>query len=114
MSLNTVEEDIATFKKRLLTDPLVILLERANNIVTYAQSIVRVDTGTLRSDIRTEIKQTGEIITVAVKAGGTQVNPKTGRVCDYAQIIEQKYPFIAPAVEAYREQIKADLEALHE
>ena len=58
-----------------------------------------VDTGTLDSSIRYEIEEVGPRIILRVLAGGTAyVNPKTGRPCDYAGIIESKWPYLQPAL----------------
>jgi len=112
--LNALQKDIVNLRHILMSEPLRILIDGANQIVNFAQSIVRVDTGTLRSDIRVEVRQsTATITSVAVAAGGTQTNPKTGLICNYAQIIERKYPYLAPAMELVRPQITANLEALH-
>jgi hypothetical protein len=75
-----------------------ILLEQAQVICGLAQTYVRVDTGSLRDSIRVDTADSGpDGVTVVIKAGGLIVNPKTGRLVDYADIVEAKYPFMAPA-----------------
>jgi len=113
--LGTVEQQIAELKDLLTDAPITILINRGLQIVDLARSYVRVDTGALRSDIRMEIRRQGAGgASVSIAAGGTQINPKTGKIVDYAQAIETKYPFIYPAISSIAPMIKADLRALHE
>lgn len=67
--------------------------ECADYMVYLAKSLVRVRTGTLQKTIRKE--RSGDVI--RVRSGGYYVNPKTQRKCDYALIIELKYPYMWPA-----------------
>ena len=68
--------------------------EAADFMVVVAQGYVRVDTGTLQGSIRKGRR--GDI--VIVQAGGMAfINPKTGRGCDYARIVEARYPYLLPA-----------------
>ena len=69
--------------------------------VSVARSLhsPHVDTGTLDSSIRYEIEEVGPRLILRLLAGGTAyVNPKTGRPCDYAGIIESKWPYLQPAL----------------
>lgn len=72
---------------------LEVINETAETMKFIAKTIVRVDTGTLQKTIRKERK--GNIINV--RAGGFYANPKTGKICDYALIVELKYPYMKPA-----------------
>ncbi len=67
---------------------------------------VPVDTGALRKSIRKEriSKPAGNIIYTGIRAGGHVVNPKTGRLVDYARFVEygtsaqRPQPFLRPAL----------------
>jgi hypothetical protein len=77
-----------------------VLEQVAHLVVGYAQIYVHVDTGSLRDSIRVE--RGGEGLAwrqFRVRAGGYIVNPKTGRLVDYAAIVEAKYPYLQPALE---------------
>ncbi len=80
------------------------LEQQAHVMVGLAQVNVRVDTGALRDSIRVERGGEGLFWNVIrVRAGGYQVNPKTGRLVDYAAFVEAQYPFMAPAWESIRD-----------
>jgi len=72
---------------------LEVVDECADLMVWIAKLLVRVRTGTLQKTVRKE--RSGDVI--RVRAGGYYVNPKTHRKCDYALIIELKYPYMKPA-----------------
>ena len=59
-----------------------------------AKILVLVDTGTLRKSIR---KERGAGNVIKVRAGGYFVNPKTGKIVDYAHWVEFMSPFLRPA-----------------
>ena len=108
--LHDLEVRINTIYTKLGTRPFEVLMMRGGQIVDLAQSLVRVDTGTLQSDIRLETIETSPSrVSVAVKAGGTRTNPKTGKICDYAQAVEYKYPFLMPAFMEIQPMIQEDL-----
>ena len=95
------------------TRALEILLTRGQQMVELAQGLVRVDTGTLQSDIKMIVSQSqGDVVSIRITAGGTRINPKTGKVCDYAQAVEAKFPFLRPAFDFIDPLIKADLGAI--
>lgn len=71
-----------------------ILLEVAGMVKSLAKTYVRVDTGSLQKSIRVERKGKHSI---GIRAGGYIINPKTGRLVDYAGYVEWKYPYMEPA-----------------
>lgn len=81
----------------------------ADRVVEDAKATVRVDTGSLQKSIRKQhhVSQ-GHIHTIGVSAGGYIVNPKTGRIVDYARHLEYgtsrapPYPYMTPALEQNR------------
>jgi len=74
-------------------------METAYLVLGLAQVHVRVETGSLRDSGRIERGGKGSHwAEVKVRFGGYVVNPKTGKLVDYASIIEHKYPYLAPAV----------------
>ncbi len=75
-----------------------VLLAQAELMKGIAQVYVPMDTGSLRDSIRVE--RGGESKNwrrVRVRAGGYVTNPKTGRLVDYAAIVEQRYGFMRAA-----------------
>jgi hypothetical protein len=74
------------------------LLQQAHVMAGLAQIYVPVDTGSLRDSIRVERGGEGQFWSqVKVRCGSYIVNPKTGRLVDYAAFVEAKQPFMAPA-----------------
>ena len=97
--LGRAKTDLAVLPEKMLDWAFEVLMDRAHVIVGRAQILVRVETGSLRDSIRVE--RGGESMhwrTVRVRAGGYVTNPKTGRLVDYAAIVEEKYPYLGPAV----------------
>ena len=72
---------------------LEVVDECAEYMVHIAKILVRKKTGTLEKTIRKE--RSGDVI--KVRAGGFFINPLTHKLCDYALIVELKYPYMAPA-----------------
>lgn len=94
-----VKDKLANLPEKMLEYAFEVMMEQAHLIVGLAQVNVNVDTGSLRDSIRVE--RGGEGLhwrQIKVRAGGYVTNPKTGRLVNYAAIIEAKYPFLAPAV----------------
>ena len=89
-----VKQQIARLPEKLKEAGLEIIEEIADETVFNAKVLVRVDTGSLQKSIRKE--KAGD--NVRVRAGGFVVNPRSGRPVDYAAIIEQRYPFMRPAL----------------
>lgn len=98
-------------KARVNLDPQTVegLNEVADSIVQDAKAMVRVDTGSLQKSIRRQrhVSQ-AHLHSIAVTAGGYIINPKTGRIVDYAQYLEYgtsrmpPYPYMRPALESNR------------
>ena len=84
--LHDLEVRINRINAALDSRPFQIFMMRGAQIVEIAKQLVHVDTGTLQSDIRLEIvEESPSRVSVAVKAGGTQTNPKTGKICKTSQ-----------------------------
>jgi hypothetical protein len=101
----TLKSDVAMIPNRLLDGAEEAILEVAHLMAGLAQVHVRVDTGSLRDSIRVE--RGGKTLhwrQVRVRAGGYVVNPKTGRLVDYAGAVEAKYPYMKPAWASVRPQ----------
>ena len=98
----TISQKLAKLPFLLNVAGMEALNEGADFIVSMAKNNVRVDTGTLQKSIR---KQRTKDRVVSVRAGGYFVNPKTGRLCDYAHWVEMNYPYLEPAVDTARQFI---------
>lgn len=93
------------------------IMQVAELIKGYAKIYVHVETGSLRDSIRIERGGEGKYWReIRVRAGGYIVNPKTGRLVDYASVIEWRFPYMMPAVEQARPELvlllKSNLEAI--
>ena len=102
----TIREDIADIPDKLLEGAFQAIMEAAYLVLGIAQVHVRVDTGSLRDSGR--IERGGEGLhwrRIRVRFGGYKINPKTGKLVDYACIVEFKYPFLGPAAREVRPQI---------
>lgn len=102
----TIKQDIASIPEKMLEGAFQAIMEAAYLVLGIAQVHVRVDTGSLRDSGR--IERGGQGLhwrQVRVRFGGYIINPKTGKLVDYARIIEFKYPFLGPAVKEVRPQI---------
>ena len=98
---------LAEAEQNLEPELLRVLMEGAEQMVIEAKNIVRVDTGSLQKSIRTERK--GKL-SVAIRAGGYVVNPKTGKYVNYAGIIEQRYPYLRPAYELIEPFLREEID----
>ncbi len=67
-----------------------VLKEVAKEVKKEAKELVPVDTGALRASIRVIVTAAtaGHITRVGVRAGGFEVNPKTGNLVNYAVYVE--------------------------
>jgi len=93
-----VKRDIADIPNKLLEGAEEAILEVAHLMAGLAQVHVRVDTGSLRDSIRVERGGQGlHWRSVRVRAGGYITNPRTGKLVDYAVVVELKYPYMRPA-----------------
>lgn len=80
--------------------------QTAEDAKEKAKQLVSVDTGSLRRSIRKERHAwpAKNIVYTGIRAGGYIVNPKTGRLVDYARYIEygtsrmRPRPFLGPAL----------------
>lgn len=104
--LGTVKQDLARLPKEMLEAAFEVLMDRAHLMRDLAQVYVRVDTGSLRDSIRVERGgQSEHWRRVRVRAGGYVTNPKTGRLVNYAALVEQRFPYMRPAWE----EVKGDI-----
>ena len=98
--------DIAQIRTAIEETLEEILNQVCDLIVGYAQINVLVDTGSLRDSIRKE--RGGEGLgwkLFRVRAGGYMVNPRTGKLVDYASYVESHTPFLQPAVDMVQPEI---------
>lgn len=104
----TIKQDLAMLPEQMLDAALEAVDEAADFMVVIAKSYCLVDTGSLQRSIRKEqvppTRKHHRI--VRVRAGGYVVNPKTGRLVDYAPYVEKKNPFMKPAWETIRNLVK--------
>jgi len=85
----SVKQLVGTIEKAALEQ----LEEAADDMVAYAKILCRTETGSLASTVRKE--RAGNAI--KVRAGGYVVNPRTGKLVDYAVFIEEKDHFMQKA-----------------
>lgn len=105
-SLKQVAADLSGLPDKLLAGALEAILEQAQLIKGLAQYHVRVETGSLRDSGRVERGGKGKHwAKVSVRFGGYIVNPKTGKLVNYARVVEVRYPYLKPAVDSVRPQI---------
>ena len=97
-----IYQKLARLPEHMEQAALQALDEGADFIKMQAKILVRVDTGTLQKSIR---KMRTRDRVVSVRAGGYFVNPKTGKVCDYAHWVEMNYPYMRPAFDSARKYI---------
>jgi len=101
----TVKRDVAVIPNKLLEGAEEAILEVAHLMAGIAQVHVRVDTGSLRDSIRVERGgRTMHWRQVRVRAGGYVTNRRTGKIVNYAAVVEVKYPYMRPAWEQVRSQ----------
>ena len=94
----TVKQDIADIPNKILEGAEEAIMQVAQLMSGLAKVHVRVDTGSLRDSIRVERGgQSMHWRQVKVRAGGYVVNPKTGKLVNYAAAVEAKYPYMRPA-----------------
>jgi hypothetical protein len=113
-----VKQKLAVLPEKMLEYAFEVLMEQAHLIVGLAQIYVPVETGSLRDSIRVE--RGGEGLRwreVRVRAGGYVVNPKSGKLVNYARFQEEgtryiygKF-FLAKAVEEVKPTIVEMLKA---
>lgn len=112
LSSGTAKEDIARLPEKMLEYAFEVLLQQAELMKGLAQVYVPVDTGSLRDSIRIERGGEGENWRrVRIRAGGYVTNPKTGKLVNYAGIVEMKYPYMRPAFEEVEPTIATMIKA---
>ena len=103
----TIKQDIAEIPEKLLEGAEEAILQIAELVKGIAQVHIRVETGACRDSGRIERGGRGKFrCEVKVRFGGYVVNPKTGRLVDYAAILEQRYPYLKPAVQEVRPEME--------
>jgi len=103
---STAKTDLAVLPQKMLEFAFEVLMQQAELMKGLAQVYVPVDTGSLRDSIRIERGGEGEAWRrVRVRAGGYVTNPKTGRLVNYAAIIEQRFPYMRPAFDEVKPTI---------
>lgn len=104
-----IKQSITTIPNKLLDGAFEAIMEAAYLMKGHAQVGVRVDYGNLRDNIRVE--RGGERLhwrQVRVRAGGYPLarGPRAGKLCDYAAIVEAKYPYMQPAWDQVSSQVE--------
>lgn len=90
-----VKAQIAELPQKMLDYAFEVLMKQAELIKDLAQIYVPVETGALRDSIRVERGGEGKNWRqVRVRAGGYVVNPKTGKLVDYALFQEEGTRYI--------------------
>lgn len=87
--------------------------EICEDIRDDAKAIVPVDTGSLKSSIRLQVRPrpTAHKISFGVSAGGYVTNPRTGRKVNYAAFVEYgtrkmaARPYMRPAIEKHKHRL---------
>lgn len=100
-----IKQDLEMLPERIMDAAWEIIIQKVTLAKGLAQVNVLVDTGSLRDSIRVERGGEGKNWRqIKLRAGGYIMNPKTGRLVDYAIFVEEKHPFLRPAVlEAFRD-----------
>jgi len=102
----SLKANLHNFRKRIPTAATKATTEVAEQIRDTAKQLCPVDTGSLQKSIRLHrvARPGGHTVSIGVIAGGRVVNPKTGRVVDYARYVHDgtsrmaPRPFLAEAV----------------
>jgi hypothetical protein len=103
----TIKQDIATIPQKLLEGAEEAILQCAYLVLGLAQVHVRVDTGSLRDSGRIERGGQGmHFRQIRVRFGGYVINPKTGKLVDYAAAVEARYPYLKPAVQESESEVR--------
>lgn len=89
----TVQQDLAMLPEKMLDAAYEELLQQAHLMQGIWQVRAPVDTGSYRDSVRIERTAPTQHLhrMVRVRAGGYVTNPKTGKIVDYAAILEAKY-----------------------
>ena len=102
---NLVKMDLERLPERIMDAAWEVIIQKITLAKGLAQVNVLVDTGSLRDSIRVERGGEGQNWRqISLRAGGYVTNPKTGRLVDYAVFVEERHPFLRPAVlEAFQD-----------
>jgi len=98
----TIEQDLVELPEKMLNGAFEAVDQAADMIVGLAQINVRVDKGTLRDSIHKEYFKGERSFMVRVVAGGPNIR--------YARIIEEKWPYLGPAVRSVLPQVRTMIE----
>lgn len=97
---NLVKQELMMLPERIEEAAWEIIIQKITLAKGLAQVYVLVETGSLRDSIRVERGGEGKgWRQIRLRAGGYITNPKTGRLVDYAGYVEEKHPFMRPAVQ---------------
>jgi len=94
-----IKQDLELLPERIMDIAWEVIIQKVTLAKGLAQVNVLVDTGSLRDSIRVERGGEGKNWRqIKLRAGGYITNPKTGRLVDYAIFVEEKHPFLRPAI----------------
>ena len=106
VGIDKVKRNFAALTRGMTPAAARVLKAVAKEAKEEAKELVAVDTGALRASIRliTTAATAGNITRVGIRAGGYEINPKTGKLVNYA--IPQEFgtsrmaphPYLIPAV----------------
>jgi len=91
-SPETVKMQVANLQANLEPWAEEVVISKAGLMRDIWKTIAAVDTGSYRDSIRIQRVGVGRV-KITVRAGGYIVNPKTGRLVDYAGWLELRYHF---------------------
>ena len=93
-----VKSQLAELPEKMLEDAWEEIIQAVTLMKGLAQVYVPVETGSLRDSIRVERGGSGKgWRVIGLRAGGYIVNPKTGKLVDYACYVEKKQSYICRA-----------------
>lgn len=98
----TISQKLARLPEDMKESAMQAIDEGADFFVMVWKINALVDTGTYQKSIR---KQRTRDNIISVRAGGYFINPKTGRICDYASYLEVKYHIGENSFETVRRYI---------
>lgn len=88
----TVKVALAELPEKMLEGAWIEIIQVVTKMKGIWQVTARVDTGSYRDSVRVERGGQGKYWReIRVRAGGYIVNPKTGRLVDYAVFLEERY-----------------------
>lgn len=110
---NNLIARLVRVQKKLPRDADEAITDVAVLIRDTAKGLVPVDTGTLKKSIRLQrtARPAGVTRQIGVLAGGRFVNPKSGRIVNYALFVERgtsrmrPQPYMGPAVQKHAPEL---------